>query len=108
MFLLLIGGLFIGELHPERRNTLYRIHWELRAGMSQGEVREIISRYNAPYLRSFVQGEKLILHAKVGLIRSCILTVTFRNGRISSARTRGEDGPLHILRDAPPDLVTKD
>lgn len=77
----------------------------LRAGMTRAEVLDVAARHESPGLRRRADGEdRLVLFAPYGLARTCSLELAFRDGRLASARARGEDGPQRTCPGAPPDL----
>ncbi len=77
----------------------------LRVGMTRAEVLDVAARHESPGLRRRADGEdRLVLFAPYGFSRTCSLELVFRDGRLASARTRGEDGPQRSCPGAPPDL----
>jgi hypothetical protein len=101
----LLLGVFLSEMHADRRYTIYNVRRELRAGMTRDEVQDIVSHHNASFLYKYATADRVILRVDTGLANSYLLSITFRDDRLLSAKIRGEDGPHEIFHDAPPDII---
>lgn len=75
--------------------------------MLQSEAEMVVNRKASQYLHKRAVTNGLILRVDTGLANSCLLYIQFNNGRLMSARIRGEDGPHEVFIDAPSDIVEK-
>lgn len=89
----------------DRRFLVYSIQRQLRAGQSRADVEAVIKTHMAPFLHRHELEDGILLRADTGLSNAVLLRATFEDGRLVSARIRGEDGPHERFDDAPPDIV---
>ncbi len=92
---------------PERRFLLYSIQRELHDRLPLVDVEEIVQRHKAPFIHEYRKDDSITLRVDTGFTDSAVLSITFTDGHLTSARIRGEDGPHERFEDAPPDIGTK-
>ncbi|MBL8180617.1 MAG: hypothetical protein JNL64_03285 [Blastocatellia bacterium] len=106
---LVIAAVFVFALDItwQNRFPLYNVRNQLYRGIARQEVDRIVEKncgWNVKVIRS--EQTQLVMYAKVGFMADSItLTMDFADDRLVSAKIVGEDHPLDIPRDAPPDLL---
>ena len=100
-----VGVVEASTLHPDRLRPLYAIAGSLRPGMTRHEVLSLIGQHRTPDLQShFSPGGSITLWVHYGIVDSCSTTIGFSEGRLTTARTAGEDGRHDLCPRAPPNI----
>jgi len=106
---LVIAAIFVFALDItwQNRFPIYNVRNQLYLGITRQVVDLIVEEncgWNVKVIRS--EQAQLVMYAKVGFMADSItLTMDFADDRLISAKIVGEDNPLDIPRDAPPDLL---
>jgi len=96
--------IYILDVNWERRFTLYHIRNELKKDISKAEVEEIINRHQASFIYRQDYEDQISLRVHLGMADSLSLGILFSDDKLKSANFFGEDNPMDVPKDSPPNL----